>query len=52
MCLFIDEYLTRALSDGLAARGSMVKMFSGVSSKPLDRPVIHTAEQSTPKLEP
>lgn len=52
MCLFIDEHLTRALSDGLAARRAIVKVFSGVSSKPLDRPVVHTAEQSTPKLEP
>lgn len=43
ICLFIDEYLTCALSDGLAARRSIIKVFSGVNQ---------TAEQSPPKLEP
>jgi hypothetical protein len=52
ICLFIDEHLTRTLSGGLAARHAIVKIFSGTSTKTLDRPGVHTAEQSTPKLEP
>ncbi|MNF60021.1 hypothetical protein D3C84_416250 [compost metagenome] len=50
MCLFIDEYLTRALSDGLASRRSIVKEFAGVSRKPLDQQALHPAEQLSPEL--
>ncbi|WP_188263960.1 hypothetical protein [Pseudomonas sp. PSB11] len=51
MSLFIDEYLTRALSDGLASRRSIVKEFAGVSRKPLDQQTLHPAEQLSPELE-
>ncbi|SED62308.1 hypothetical protein SAMN05216205_5741 [Pseudomonas mohnii] len=50
LCLFMDEYYFFALSNGRAAKRTIVKLFAGISSKPFDRQPIHTAEQSPPEL--